>query len=405
VTQPARLVSAKDSGAELRPLHLDLGVSSLPPPTAAREAATIAAQRPLGYSPPAGLPALRAAIAERLGTSWCRTVEPSRIVVTTGASLGLATALVLATGRWESGLTERGERGDVVLVPDPGYPAYERIAGILDLRTITYDVTAKDGGIGDIERGVSGAGSTTVIWNSPHNPTGAVASNRRTRRMMSVVESARGTVVSDEVYADFAYDRLHRSPAAVRTGAKVFTIGSFSKSFGLAGWRIGYVACPREAAVGVARVQWALAMSAPTLGQIAALAALRADPSYPDRLRADLSDRRSHSASVLSAAGLRARLPQGGFFLWATPPAGLGDGDEFAHLAWKRARVGLQPGSTFGNRGRPFVRVSFAGDPDEFDEAADRLRRLVGQNMSGAELSRLTAAPRGQGLATDALPL
>jgi arginine:pyruvate transaminase len=342
-------------------ISLAVGDPGHPPPRAAVAAiaAELARGTPARYLPPQGLRPLRARIADlAVAGSGGSPVDPDQVVVTTGASVGLAAVLLATT-----------DPGDEVLCPDPGFPAFSQLVRQLGRSVVWYPASSLDAGVwlASLPARI-GPRCRALIWNSPANPTGAVASEQTAAAVAALALERSIALISDEVYADLVFDGQHVSPRSY-VGPRCYGVFSFSKSYGLAGWRLGYVLAPPGAAARVAQAHWSLAMSAPSLAQRAALGALSEGSGYLETRRQELRDRRDRVVDTLAAAGLRCDRPAAAHFLWLDMrDTGL-TGAEAAAASLAEAGVEVAPGAPFGPSGAGHVRLSFGG-PDRDVAAA-----------------------------------
>lgn len=350
-----RSVTVTASAQRLRPISLDLGHPGVPPPPEAmRQAAEELARssRLVAYPPPQGRTALCQAIGCRSG------VEVEAVTVTHGAS-GALTAAVLATTA----------PGDEVLCPDPGYPAFAAVATAVGRRTARYAADDVD----LLEQQVAEAltpATRLVIVNSPSNPLGTVVPQAALDRIAALVADHGAFLLSDEVYAELAFGRV---ASHARPGGSVITIHSFSKAYGLAGFRVGYALAQPELAFELARAHWRLNMSVSGVGQAAATGALAADDVYLERTRLELAQRRDDVCGLLAAADVPHRRPDAGLFIWiCTANAGV-NGATFATICRTKAALAVSPGTPFGPNGADQVRLSFGGAPEDAWEGTRRL--------------------------------
>lgn len=347
-----------------RTLAMDLGDPGFPAPGEA----LAAARRALEEAPPTypygdrdGLPELREAIARHRSARGDPT-EADSVVVTTGASGGLAATILCTTAP-----------GDEVLCPDPGYPLFEQLVQSFGRRLARYPALGPDGAP---DAGLVAAHVTPstrlVIWNQPSNPLGSVADAEANREVAELAAERGLAVLSDEAYEDLVLD----GPALVPPrGPTVYSVHSFSKSFGLAGWRVGYVVAPKGRAAAVARSHWFVAMTVSWVGQRAALGALAAPAEYGARVRDDLRGGRDRALGALAAAGVPHCVPAAGMFAWLDVQATGLDDDGFARACARAAGVRLAPGSPFGPAGRQRVRLNFSGPIDDVADGAGRVAR------------------------------
>lgn len=358
---PAAVLARLRGGPGVRmlapPVDLGLGHVQLPVPEVVAEAVRAAAADVSLYTPPEGLPRLHAALARHLG------VPRRELVVTLGASGGLSAALGAHV-----------PAGGGVLVCDPGFPNYRGILAARGLEAIPYRLAAGRGFLPDLdELAALAPRARAIVWNSPHNPTGAVAPPALVRELVELATAHDLLILSDEVYADLVWDGEHRSPRDAGGAERTIAIGSFSKSFAMAGHRVGWVVAPPALADGIRRVHWAEHMSPPALGQRAAAAALAARDDLVPPLRRTLQASRAAAVRRLRPAGLLDRAPAGAFYLWLDVGATGMDGAAYAAAVAREHALQVMPGSAYGASGAGRVRVSFAAPPATVDEGCRRL--------------------------------
>jgi len=344
---------------------MDLGDPGFAPPAGAVEAARQALEEApptFPYGEREGLAELRQAIARRRSEHGDPT-EAASVVVTTGASAGLA-ATILATT----------EPGDDVLCPDPGYPLFAQIVVSFGRRLVRYPAldTAGRPDAGQVADRLTPA-TRLVVWNQPSNPLGCVA-DAGTNRALAALAAERGiSVLSDEAYEDLVLDGDRAAPPR---GEGVFSVHSFSKSYGLAGWRVGYVVAPPGREAAVARAHWSVAMTVSWIGQRAALGALAAPPDYRACVLSELRHTRDDALRLLRAAGVPHLTPAAGMFAWLDVRATRLDDEEFVRACARATGVWLAPGAPFGPAGAGRVRLNFSGPPADVAEGARRVGQL-----------------------------
>ena len=351
-----------------------LGNPDVPPPPAARAAlGKIAdeAVRPLGlgYCPNAGIPAVRAAMAERLSRQQETALDAKDVVMTVGAAGALVSFFRVVV-----------EPGDEIITPAPYFVEYGAYCGHFGgvLRpiksippTFRPDVAAIAAAITPRTRG--------IIVNSPNNPTGCVYAEDDLKALAAVVADVNATrerplfLIFDEPYRAFAYDGV-KVPPALALSPFACVVGSFSKTLSLAGERVGYfVANP--AMPDQETLMAAVTLSNRTLGFVNA-------PVIGQRLATALVDetvdlgiydrRRQVMADVLRQAGIEFEMPKGAFYFFAKSPV---DDDVRFVDALLKEKVLVVPGSGFGFAG--YVRLSFSVDEDIIARSADGFRRAV----------------------------
>lgn len=295
------------------------------------------------YTPNAGIPELREAIAAKLKRENAVSVEPEQVLVTSGASEALHLALMALVNP-----------GDEVLIPDPGFVSYApltraaggRPVGVPLRRDLTLDR-------GKLERAVTRK-TRVIIVNSPANPTGAVERPEDLKALAELAEERSLMLISDEVYEAFIYEGEHASPARWAPD-HVLTVNAASKTFAMTGWRLGFAAGPPEVIDGMLRLHCYQQACASSIAQHAALVAYTGPRDAVAEMRERFRRRRDSVLAALEGAGIPCPRPRGAFYAFPE----VGDGDRFAAEAARRG-VRVVPGSAFGPRGRMHVRISYA---------------------------------------------
>lgn len=348
------------------PIFLDLGSPDhAPPETAILAVARLLKKADGDYGPPMGLQELRRLLAEQHTAHTGNQVDPGQIVVTAGASGAIAA--ILATLAQEGG---ESHAPALLALPDPGYPAYTQVARALGWQPCYYPCSAETNYLPRVEaiRALAELGVRVFLINSPSNPTGAIYPPALLAEIAGVVRKHDGWLLSDEVYADLTYDEPAVSLAAVAPErTKLFTIGSFSKTYSLAGWRVGFTVAPLALAQRIASSHWALTMGASTLAQHAAIGALKAGPAYVESVRETLRGKRDLVAALFHEAGIAFKLPASGFFAWIPLRPLQVSGATFVERCWRETQLAVQDGAAFGPGSSDHVCLSFAAS-----EAATR---------------------------------
>jgi aspartate aminotransferase len=323
----------------------------------------------LGYTPNQGYAELRGLIAEKSRVP----VTADRICVTVGAQEALLAVLMVVV-----------DRGDEVLVPDPGFPAYPSLVRMAGGEPKSYPLRRERGFRLKADDVLAGIGEKTkaVILNSPNNPTGAVYEEAELKKLADGLRAAPILAISDEVYKEIAFGAPPPSIASFSDRCAV--IDSFSKSFCLTGWRIGWCAVPAELVGPLASFHQLAVTCAPAISQRAAIQALRG-AADADRARnvAELKSRRDFAAACLRRySDLGFVLPEGAFYLFvdvAPKRAGFGGSLDIALKLLAEDKVVTIPGVAFGSGGEGWLRLSFAPEPETLEEGIRRIgRRLAG---------------------------
>jgi aspartate/methionine/tyrosine aminotransferase len=300
--------AARLEAAGTHVIHMEVGQPSAGPPSAAIEAARMALTRgPLGYTEALGVPSLRARIARHYAQRYHLDVDPTRVIVTTGSSSGFLLAFLAMF-----------EAGDRIAVAVPGYPPYRHILTALGCEPVMIEVSAQTGWGITAEALIAAHRSAPlrgVLVASPANPTGTMIAATALRDLIRVAEDADIRVVSDEIYHGLDYAFPAETAAKYSNNAVI--INSFSKYFCMTGWRVGWMVAPERLVRPIERLQQNLAISVPTLAQIAAEAALDGHAEM-QKVKEGYAANRRLLLEGLPRAGLRKFLPaDGAFYLYA----------------------------------------------------------------------------------------
>ncbi len=326
------------------------------------------------YTHATGLPALRRAIARWYGTRFGLEVAPERIVVTAGASaaLQLVTLALL-------------DEGDEVLMPDPSYPCNRHFVAAAGGRAVMLPAHPAqrfqlDAGA---VRAAWGPRTRGVLLASPSNPTGTSIERDEMRRIVDAVRERGGFTLVDEIYLGLSYDDAFGHSAlehGVGHGDDVVSINSFSKYFGMTGWRLGWLVLPESLVAPVEKLAQNLFICASSVAQHAALACFEPESLVEyERRRAELRARRDFVVPALERLGLPVPVvPDGAFYAYADVSAHAASSWDLCFDLMRRAQVALTPGRDFGrDAGERHLRLSFARSMGELREAMGRLEATL----------------------------
>ncbi len=343
-------------------IDLGRGNPDVPPPAHIVDALVDSAREHTpsvhGYAPFAGLPELREAIAERYANVYGVELDPDREVAVVP---GTKTALV------EVALCVAGP-GDAIALPDPGYPDYRSAVALAGAEHMVLPLDEA----GRPEWDALTRKPALVYLNYPSNPTGTAAPSGVFGEAVALADWTDGTVLHDFAYGDLVFDgRAPRSflaePGAREVGVELF---SFSKSYGMAGWRLGFVLGNEELVSRVTWLQEHVRAGIFVALQRAAIAALTGPQETVDERRALYEARRDRVVAALPMLSPRC---EGTFFVWLDLPEGWS-----CERLLQEARVALAPGEGFGARGRGRARLSLAVPDETLDAGLERLRQALG---------------------------
>jgi aspartate/methionine/tyrosine aminotransferase len=348
-----------------RVVHMEVGQPAAPAPKVAIKAAQSAlVGGRIGYTETLGIPSLRVRIARHYGEAYGLSLDPARVAVTTGSSGGFILAFLALF-----------EPGDRVALANPGYPPYRHILSALGCEPVllttgpdTRWALTPEALIADHRRKALAG----LVVASPANPTGTMMESEALARLVAVAEAEGIRVISDEIYhgLDYAFE----AETAARFSDRVVVINSFSKYFCMTGWRIGWMVVPESLVRTVDRLQGNLAISVPTLAQIAAEAAFDGREEM-EAVKHGYEENRRVLVEGLPKAGLDKFLPvDGAFYLYADISRFSDDSLDFAKRMLAEAGVAATPGLDFDPvDGRHFLRFCYAGSAQEMHEAVERI--------------------------------
>ena len=346
-------------------VHMEVGQ----PATGAPASAIAAVRAALGsgahgYTAALGIASLRRRIAQSYAQWHDVEVDPERVVVTTGSSAAFMLAFLALF-----------EAGDRVAVAVPGYPPYRHILSALGCEPVLIETSAATRWALSSDlllaqhrvRPLKG-----VVVGSPANPTGTMMTAAALRDLIQSAEDARIAVISDEIYHGLDY--TFRAQSAAALSANTIVVNSFSKYFCMTGWRIGWMVVPSSLLRTVERLQQNLAISVPTLSQIAAEAAFDGRDEL-ENIKHGYEENRRILLDGLPRAGLDSFLPvDGAFYLYVDTSRFSDDSFDFAKRMLEQAGVAATPGVDFDPiHGRSFLRLCYAGSYQDMREAVKRI--------------------------------
>ena len=346
-------------------IHMEVGQPAAPAPRVAREAAVAALTHGrIGYTEALGLPGLRARIARHYADAYGLSIDPARVVVTTGSSGGFILAFLAMF-----------EPGDRVALANPGYPPYRHILTALGCEPVLIETAAETRWALTPEALIAAhrkAPLKGVLVASPANPTGTMMDAAALKRLIETAEAEGIRAISDEIYHGLDY--AFAAETAAKLSPSTVVINSFSKYFCMTGWRVGWMVAPEPLVRPIERLQQNLAISVPTLAQIAAEAAFDGRDEM-EAVKHGYEENRRILTEGLPKAGLDKFLPvDGAFYLYANIARFSDDGLDFAKRMLNEAGVAATPGLDFDPRdGRHFLRFCYAGSAGEMHEAVKRI--------------------------------
>jgi aspartate/methionine/tyrosine aminotransferase len=348
-----------DLAAKMKnPINLSIGQPDFPVPDAIKRAAidAINADRN-GYSQTQGIPDLRERLQADIDAQYGH--DDRRVLVTSGTSGALVLAMLALV-----------DPGDEVIVLDPYFVMYPALVAMVGGKTVFVD-TYPDFQV-DVDKVAAAITPRTklILFNSPANPTGVVAGAEQVRALAELAAKHNIALLSDEIYRLFCYDAPLPSPTAWNAGTIV--VDGFSKTYGVTGWRIGWVHGPSAIIDKMTMLQQYTFVCAPHPLQWAAIAALDVDMSPQV---AEYSRRRDLILDGLRRAGYEVAPAAGAFYVFPKVPEGGGTGQEFVARAIENELLVI-PGGIFSRRDTHF-RISYAASESTIQRGLDVLQRLI----------------------------
>lgn len=350
-------------------VHFELGEPDFDTPAEIIEAANRAlADGYTHYTPAAGLPQVREAVAEHVGRTRGIPVGPEEVVVTPGAKPIIFFPMLALL-----------QPGDEVIYPDPGFPIYESMIRFTGATPVPVPLRAERRFSFDADELLGKVTGRTrmVVLNSPQNPTGGVAPAGDLERLARGLRDTDAIVLSDEVYSEILYEGEHVSISRFPgMRARTIILDGWSKTYAMTGWRLGFGVMPAGLAEQVAKLQVNSNSCAPAFCQVAGAAALRMDRGPVHAMVREFRRRRDTIVDGLNAIpGFECLRPKGAFYAF---PGIAGTGRSAAGLQrelLEEAGVAALAGTAFGEKGEGFLRFSYATSVGNIEEGLARIRR------------------------------
>jgi aspartate/methionine/tyrosine aminotransferase len=367
------LARAKELEAGGRDIvHMEVGEPDFPTPAAVVEAGRVAlAEGRTGYTPALGIPELREAISRHYRDYYGADVPAERIAVTPGASGALQLALGV--------LLEPGQK---VVMTDPGYPCNRHFVRLFDGEPVPLPVGPDEnyqltpGRLAD----AWDAATRVAMVATPSNPTGTLLDRAQLAALCDTARERGGAVIVDEIYHGLVYGAEEVTAATLADNAIV--INSFSKYFGMTGWRLGWLVVPQELIRAVERLAQNIFLAPSTPAQYAALAAFRPEvlEELEDR-RTEFARRRDVLLPALRGLGFDiGASPAGAFYLYADSRAFGADSQALARDLLEQAGVAVTPGIDFGDhRPADHLRFAYTTSTARLSEGVERIARHLGR--------------------------
>lgn len=337
----------------------------------AREAAIASLEQGFtSYTANAGLLELRNEISKYMNNSFGLHYDPGHeIIVTVGASQALDIALRAIINP-----------GDEVIVVEPSFVAYAplvELAGGVPVRLSTKKENGFKLTAAELEEAITNRTKALLIC-SPNNPTGTQLAGSDLRELSEVIIKHDLVVLSDEIYAELAYDEPFTSFASMpNMRERTIVINGFSKGFAMTGWRLGFVCAPRVWSEAMLKIHQYAMMCAPSMSQFAALEALKNGMQDVEDMRNSYRARRNYIVHSFNELGLECHTPGGAFYAFPSIESTGLTSEQFAEKLLIEEKVAVVPGNVFGSSGEGHVRASYASSLEQLQEAVKRIGRFL----------------------------
>ena len=359
-------------------VHFEVGQPDFDTPANIKEAAKKALDQGVtAYSSNYGDIRLRRAIAEKLERMNHLNVDPTKeIMVTCGGEEAVAAALFALL-----------EKGDEVLIADPSYIPYSSLTKIAEAEPVYVPLDEKNGYCFDLEKLEAAITNKTklLILCTPGNPTGTMMDEESLRRLAEICCRHDILVLADEAYEQVLYDGNKHISIASLPGMweRTITVQSFSKTYSMCGWRIGYLVAPAELMRIVVRAHQTVAMNACSFGQLGALEALTGPQDSLYAMLAEFDRRRLLLYNGLKELGIPCSRPQAAFYLFPDIGEFGMDSFTFAELLLDKYGVATVPGVEFGKNGENHLRISYATSFEDCQMGLHRIAQCVSDLRKG----------------------
>ena len=352
-------------------ISLGVGEPDFKTPWSIREAAIKSLERgKTRYSANAGLVELRKEICNYLDRRFSLKYDhTNQVIITVGGSEGIDITIRALVNP-----------GDEVIIPEPCFVSYEPIAKLTGAKVVTIATKAEDNfklRAKDLKEKITDK-TKLLIFPFPNNPTGAVM---RREDLEEIAEVLRGTdimVLSDEIYAELTYNGDHVSIASLDgMMERTILVNGFSKTYSMTGWRLGYVAGPKEIIAQMLKIHQFAIMCSPTTSQYAALEAVMHCDNEIKKMAEEYNIRRRLLVDGLNKLGLTCFSPEGAFYVFPSIQSTGLSSEEFCSRLLMEQKVAVVPGTAFGESGEGFVRISYSYSVNHLLEALAKIEKFI----------------------------
>ena len=324
------------------------------------------------YTPTNGIPEFRNAVAEKIHSESKAEIDPdSEVIATPGAIEGIFLTIIGTINQ-----------GDEVLIPDPGYVGYPSCVKLAGGIPVSIPLKANEGfriNPSEIEKRITSS-SKMIILNSPGNPTGSVINHDDVKEIAEIAQNHDLIVLSDDAYEKIIYDgaKHHSILSVPDMKDRTIVVGSFSKTYAMTGWRIGYLVGSRDLVQALTKIQSSIVLCTNAVVQSAAVAALKGSQNCVDEMVNEYDERRRYIVRRLNKiAGISCPMPRGAFYVFPNVREYGLDSLKLTELLIRKAKVAVYPGMSYGRQGEGHIRLSYASSLDNIKTALDRLEETL----------------------------
>ena len=368
-TKLAEIAKMRDSGIDV--INLGIGNPDLPPPGhVLDELSHVLSQSGIhGYQSYRGIPEFRKAIADWYGRVYSVTLDPQHEVL---PLIGSKEGIFHITAAFAN-------PNDVVFVPDPGYPTYPAVAGLLEATTKFYSLKEENNWQPNLdELRKANLDKVKIMWiNSPHMPTGVEYKTEVLKKLIQLARKHQFLIVNDNPYSLILSD--HPKSIFQVEGAKevCLELNSLSKSHHMPGWRLGWVSGKKELIDVVLRVKSNMDSGMFKALQLCAVKALQTPMKWHVEQNNVYASRRKRILELMNALNCEANDEGSGMFVWASIPQEYETSESFADFLLERFHIFIPPGTVFGKNGKGFIRTSLCVPEDQITESILRVKQVI----------------------------
>lgn len=319
------------------------------------------------YTPNAGIPELRKEISKYL-ESMSINFSPDEVCVTVGGSEGLyATFQAILNPK------------DVILVPNPAYPAYKAIGALIGATVIEYNLDDKFSiDLDDLKNKIKEFKPKAMVLSYPSNPTGAVMEKALKEKLYSLLKDESLYIISDEIYASLSYEEEYYSLCQYEDLInRCIYVSGFSKMFSLTGLRIGYICAKDHILKEIMKVHQYNVSCAPSIAQYGAYEGLKNAMEDAESMKKEFILRRDYVYNYLIKLGFKCDKPKGAFYIFPDISTYQQNSEIFCSNMLNSAKVACVPGSAFGSRGENHIRISYCCSMKQLNESLENIEKWL----------------------------